>query len=297
MKCEQASQYHQPSADEADGGGVVSRTRIRTAPVDQACAAAVDQARAAAQEIARRGEVGDHLGFESQGDRIGTHYFSCLDHAYRGWRWAITVTRASRARNVTVSETVLLPGMGSLLAPQWVPWSERLLPGDLGVGDLLPTSADDDRLAPGFTETSEDSDRQMIFEYGLGRARVLSAIGRDRAVRRWHSGDSGPHTPLAHAAPAQCSTCGFYWPLAGALRTGFGVCANEYAPDDGRVVAADHGCGAHSEAISAPPSAEQPPPILDDLGFDLMVEEPVEPGPAAITGSVDDAASEPLGHS
>ncbi|MEV4007186.1 DUF3027 domain-containing protein, partial [Actinomadura sp. NPDC049753] len=30
--------------------------------------------------------------------------------AYVGWRWAVTVTRASRAKNVTVSECVLLPG-------------------------------------------------------------------------------------------------------------------------------------------------------------------------------------------
>ncbi|MFC4536688.1 DUF3027 domain-containing protein [Sphaerisporangium dianthi] len=271
----------------------MNRTRSRTFTVDQACAAAVEQARGAADEIARPGEVGDHLGFEAEGERIVTHYFACLDRAYRGWRWAITMTRASRARNVTVSETVLLPGAGALLPPAWVPWSERLLPGDLGVGDLLPTSDDDDRLAPGFTETDDDADRQMIFEYGLGRARVLSAIGRDRAVHRWHAGDSGPHTPLAHAAPAQCSTCGFYWPLAGALRLGFGVCANEYAPDDGKVVAADHGCGAHSEAaIVTPAGVEQPMPILDDLGYDLMPEEGV---PAA--GSVEDEGAEPLGHS
>jgi hypothetical protein len=160
------------------------------------------------------------------------------------------------------------------------------------VGDLLPTSDDDDRLAPGFTETDDDSDHQMIFEYGLGRARVLSAIGRDRAVDRWHAGDSGPHTPLAHAAPAQCSTCGFYWPLAGALRLGFGVCANEYAPDDGKVVAADHGCGAHSEAVVVTPAGvEQPVPILDDLGYDLMEE-----GIPAV-GSVEEEDAEPLGHS
>ncbi|GAA5073062.1 hypothetical protein HNP84_009276 [Thermocatellispora tengchongensis] len=279
------------------------RTRTRSAPADAACAAAVDLARAAAEQIARPGEVGEHLGFEPEGDRVGTHYFACLDRAYRGWRWAVTVTRASRAKIVTVSETCLVHGPGSLLAPQWVPWSERLRPGDLGVGDLLPAPADDDRLAPGYTETSDDVDRQMIFEYGLGRARVLSAIGRDRAVRRWHSGESGPHTPIAHAAPAQCSTCGFYWPLAGALRLGFGVCANEYAPDDGRVVAADHGCGAHSEAAVVTHSVEQAPPILDDLGFDLM-EEPVgeaeggvAEGEPDLSGSVDEESSEPLGHS
>jgi hypothetical protein len=275
--------------------------------------AAVEPARQAAEEIARPGEVGEHLGYDNEGDRIVTHYFSCLDRAYLGWRWAVTVTRASRARNVTVSETVLLPGTGALLAPSWVPWSRRLLPGDLGVGDLLPAEADDDRLAPGYTATDDDLDHQMIFEYGLGRARVLSPFGRDRAVLRWHSGESGPHTPLAHAAPAQCSTCGFYWPLAGALRIGFGVCANEYAPDDGRVVAADHGCGAHSEATTVPSmTSDQVPPILDDLGYDLMdasedeklpvraaeAEEAEEAGgPADSAGSVDETDSEPLGHS
>ncbi|GII58481.1 hypothetical protein Pth03_68700 [Planotetraspora thailandica] len=237
--------------------------------------------------MARPGEVGRHLGFDGEGDRLVTHHFECLDRAYTGWRWAITVTRASRAKAVTVSETVLLPGSGALLAPQWVPWNERLRPGDLGVGDLLPTEADDDRLTPGYTATGDDADEQMIFEYGLGRARVLSPFGRDLAVRRWHSGEAGPHTPLAHAAPAQCSTCGFFWPLAGTLRLGFGVCANEYAPDDGRVVAADHGCGAHSEATTMPSMVVEPaPPILDDMGYDELE-----------TGSVDETGSEPLGHS
>ena len=262
------------------------RTRSRAAAPDQACAAAVELAREAAEELAAPSPVGEHLGFEGEGDRIVTHYFACLDRAYRGWRWAVTVTRASRAKKVTVSEAVLLPGTGALLAPQWLPWSERLRPGDLGVGDLLPTADDDDRLVPGYTESDYDeTDHQAVFEYGLGRARVLSAIGRDRASRRWYSGDHGPHTPIAHAAPAQCSTCGFFWPLAGALKSEFGVCANEYAPDDGKVVSADHGCGAHSEAAVVPPTFEQPVPILDDLGYDDL-------------GSVDgDSEGEQLGHS
>jgi len=264
---------------------------------------AVDLARRAAEEIARPGEVGEHLGFDVEGDRVVTHYFACLDRAYRGWRWAVTVARAARARVVTVSETVLLPGTGALLPPTWVPWSERLRPGDLGVGDLLPTPADDDRLAPGYTVTDEDVDRQMLFEYGLGRARVLSAYGRDLAVRRWHAGDHGPNTPIAYAAPAQCSTCGFYWPLAGALGLAFGVCANEYAPDDGRVVSADHGCGAHSEASVQTSPVETAPPILDDMGYDLIEEPSLSDADGGSDegevppGSVDENSSEPLGHS
>ena len=95
-------------------------------------------------------EVGEHLGADVEGERLVTHRFACLDPAYRGWHWAVTVTRLSRSRTVTVCDSVLLPGDDALLAKEWVPWSKRLEPGDLGVGDLLPTEADDDRLEPGY---------------------------------------------------------------------------------------------------------------------------------------------------
>lgn len=242
--------------------------RGRTPVIDTAAAEAVGLARAAAEETSRPEHVGDHVGVLAEGDRIVTHYFECLDPAYRGWRWAVSVVRAARAKNVTVSESVLLPGDDAMLSPDWVPWSERLRPGDLGPGDLLPTPADDPRLVPGFTRTDE-IDTEPGWELGLGRARVLSAEGRDDAATRWHSGESGPDTPLARSAPARCGTCGFFVVLAGSLRQAFGVCANEYAPDDGRVVAVDHGCGAHSEAVVSSPS-ETAPPIVDELGYDVM---------------------------
>ena len=102
------------------------------------------------------------------------------------------------------------------------------------------------------------------------RARVLSPIGRDDTALRWYTSEHGPKTPLAHAAPGLCAGCGFFVRLAGPLGQVFGVCANAYAPDDGRVVAVDHGCGAHSEAVFAP-SAEQPlRPVIDELGYDLV---------------------------
>nr|WP_267899007.1 DUF3027 domain-containing protein [Thermomonospora amylolytica] len=238
--------------------------------MDAACADAVDLARAAAEETAAPSPVGEHLGMEPEAERVLTHYFACLDPAYRGWRWAVTVARAARAKVVTVSECVLVPGEGALMPPPWVPWIERLRPGDLGPGDLLPTPPDDVRLAPGHTDTEDEAERQAQWELGLGRARVLSAEGRDEVAARWYEGTAGPHTPIAVSAPAQCSTCGFYLPLAGELRQLFGVCANEYAPDDGRVVSADHGCGAHSEAVTVPSSVEAPPPIVDEMGYDLV---------------------------
>ena len=64
-------------------------------------------------------------------------------------------------------------------------------------------------------------------------------------------------------------TCGFLVPLGGPLGRVFGVCANEYAPDDGRVVSLDHGCGAHSEADPRAPSSAASP-VIDELGYDLV---------------------------
>lgn len=265
-----------------------AQRRARTRQPDATCAAAVDQARAALVEITGPEQVGDYLGLQSEGDRVVTHFFDCLDPAYRGWRWAVTVARAARAKTVTINESVLLPGEGALLPPEWVPWSERLRPGDLGPGDLLPTPPDDPRLAPGFTQTDDEgTDRQEIWELGLGRARVLSQHGRDAAANRWYSGDAGPEAPLALAAPAPCSTCGFFVLLGGPLGRLFGVCANQYAPDDGKVVSADHGCGAHSEAVAPPSTAEPAPPIVDEIGYDIVPS----------SGSVDEDSSEPLGHS
>lgn len=262
---------------------VASARRSRTPVVDPACATAVEAARAAAEESAWPSPVGDHLGLQADGDRIVTHFFGCLDPGYRGWQWSVTVTRAARAKNVTISECVLLPGDGALLPPPWVPWIERLRPGDLGPGDLLPTTADDARLAPGLSAVSDSIDRAVQWELGLGRPRVLSAEGRDDAATRWYEGTSGPRAPIAASAPAQCSTCGFFVPLTGELRQLFGVCANEYSPDDARVVSADHGCGAHSEAVRAAAPA-RPGPVLDELDFDLV----------AIPEESDDEA---LGHS
>ena len=262
-------------------------------PVDEVAGAAVELARTAAED-AEPGMVGDHLGVVGDEARVVTHFFATKDPGYRGWRWAVTVARAARAKVVTVNDIVLLPGDEALLAPEWVPWSERLRPGDLGVGDLLPTAADDPRLAPTFLMVDSEADDDLGFELGLGRERVLSFEGRLDAVERWYAGEPGPEAPIARSAPATCATCGFFIPLSGALRQAFGACANEMAPDDGKVVAVDHGCGAHSQAVVLP-SGEPTPMASNEVGpgYDV-VGGPLGHEP----GSVSDVEpGEPLGHS
>jgi Protein of unknown function (DUF3027) len=330
----------------------VSPLRSRTKDPDEACAQSVDLARRAAEDLAGAAAVGDYVSARPEGDRVVTHLFRCLDPAYKGWCWAVTVARASRAKTVTVNECLLLPGPEAILAPDWVPWRERLRPGDLGVGDILPAAPDDTRLVPALTLDGDDgltdwgetewaipgaelvdvvpdepdgpaaedaagdaeageaeppdtmaTDAEAGTEAagpdGLelepgpkletvpGRARVLSAIGRDDASLRWYTSEHGPKTPLAHAAPGLCSGCGFFVRLAGPLGQVFGVCANAYAPDDGRVVSADHGCGAHSEAVFQP-TADQPlRPVIDELGYDLVDMPGI---------SVEETVFEPLEH-
>jgi len=342
----------------------VSATTTRQVEPDQACADAVDLARAAAEEDAGPGQVGAHVGMDVEADRVVTHLFESLSPGYVGWRWAVTVTRAARAKVATVSESVLLPGPDALQAPEWVPWTQRVRPGDLKAGDLMPARSDDERLVPvvalagesglldwddsdawrlagqtgpgernGPAETAasepadgpagESSDatasepgddaaggpasasatdqgrpdqpkaaarartrrrpsrsRGRVESVGMLRpARVLSATGRDEAAGRWYAGEHGPRSPLASTAPASCLTCGFMIRLSGPLGRVFGVCANEYAPDDGKVVSVDHGCGAHSEgavsAAAAPDDATSP--AIDELGYDMLTTGPTLP--------------------
>jgi hypothetical protein len=145
-----------PANSPAESPAVYStRARSRVTP-DQQCADAVDLARAAAEEAAGADQIGDHIGVTADDTRVVTHLFECRLPGYRGWRWAVTVARASRARTVTLDETVLLPGPEALLAPEWVPWHERLRPGDLGPGDLLPTADEDLRLEPGLAVGEEE---------------------------------------------------------------------------------------------------------------------------------------------
>ncbi|MFH5824829.1 DUF3027 domain-containing protein [Georgenia sp. AZ-5] len=255
-----------------------SRTTTRPGK-EPVLAGAVDLARRAAEEMAQPGQVGEHRGVVVEGERLLTHVFEAHVPGYRGWHWAVTVARPPRGRSATVCEVELLPGEGALLAPQWVPWSERLRPGDVGPSDVLPYVADDPRLEQGYEATGEDADELAIYELGLGRARVLSAEGRAQATTRWYEGDHGPNAPSAKAAKAPCSTCGFFMKLAGSPRTVFGVCANEWSPDDGRVVSVDHGCGAHSETDAPHPQSLWNPsePVVNERDLEVLDTHPAPP--------------------
>lgn len=248
-----------------------------TLELDAACADAVELARAAAVRRAGVMEVGAHAGVVAEDTRVATHLFECAHPGYPGWQWSVTVARASRARVVTVSEVTLVPGDGALLAPRWVPWSERIGPKDLTPGVLAPAPPDDLRLEPGYTggELAADAEpaeasqiRAVVAELGLGRERVLSIEGRDAAAERWLDGPGGPDNAMTQQAPALCETCGFFVALSGSLGRVFGACSNELSPSDGAVVSRNHGCGGHSDVTEPSKGVDLSLPVWDTVSID-----------------------------
>lgn len=117
----------------------------------------------------------------------------------------------------------------------------------------------------------------IVEEFALSRRHVLSPKGRAQVAKRWYEGPRGPKALSTKTADGNlCSTCGFFVPLKGELNRMFGVCANKWSPDDGRVVSVDHGCGEHSEIEPPEPSHlwVQSKPAYDDFHIDVIAQKP-----------------------
>jgi hypothetical protein len=98
----------------------------------------------AAKEFAPTGGVGKFLGTVDEETNVVSYRFQANMKEYLGWEWNVVVFQAKKA-DPTVSEVVLLPGKESIVAPDWVPWSERRAEldkseaQDLTVADLEET--------------------------------------------------------------------------------------------------------------------------------------------------------------
>ncbi|HYH76333.1 MAG TPA: DUF3027 domain-containing protein [Arthrobacter sp.] len=130
----------------------------RTGKPDAFLAAAVDVARTAVESITAPSTIGRHVAARSEGDRLVTHLFESRLPGYQGWHWFAVLTRNSRSKAVTVNELGLLPSEDSILAPEWVPWAERVRPEDAQDAEALDAvyAPDDLQAEPATEEPGAD---------------------------------------------------------------------------------------------------------------------------------------------
>lgn len=121
----------------------------------EAATTAVDVARAALLEITPASTVGDLVSERAEGDGVSTVRFASTMLGYPDWFWTVSVAQLTaedgHLEQPTVLEAELLPGEGALIAPDWVPWADRLedykaaqaaiAAGELAAGD--DTDGDD----------------------------------------------------------------------------------------------------------------------------------------------------------
>lgn len=96
-----------------------------TSTPDSRLIAAHDLALAALAEITPASTVGEAAGYTVEEDDSVSLRFANTMPGYPGWFWTVTVAAVADAEP-TVLELELLPGEDALLAPEWVPWAERL---------------------------------------------------------------------------------------------------------------------------------------------------------------------------
>ena len=156
-------------SDQTESKPAKRRTGVpvwRTGKPDALLAAAVDVARTAVEGIAPASQIGRHLAARTEGDRVVTHLFESKLAGYQGWQWYAVLTRNSRSKSITVNELGLLPSEDSILAPEWVPWAERVRPED--------ARQDDEHL---IENHSEDGDNGIdAAAKGLIAAAVADAV-------------------------------------------------------------------------------------------------------------------------
>jgi hypothetical protein len=80
----------------------------------------------AAVEASSRNAVGFFIEYVEEDEGVVTYLFEGKLKGYVGWRWSVSVYQPADGEAATISEVLLVPGPESLVAPDWVPWSERL---------------------------------------------------------------------------------------------------------------------------------------------------------------------------
>lgn len=170
-------------------------------------------AREALLEITPASTVGELLGESTADDGVLGLSFAATVSGYPGWQWSVSVVELDGAEP-TVLEAELLPAEGALLAPDWVPWSQRLeeyraAQAAAGAEDdeaegLEPEGddeSDSDDLDPDELDSDDlDSDELVsdiddVIDYVDDEASALLAVGEDEEDEAEAEADDGGPEP------------------------------------------------------------------------------------------------------
>ncbi len=123
----------------------------------------LEVARAAATQNAGEKAVSNFVELIDEGDGAYSFVFEAKLEGYQGWLWSVTLFD-SGDESPTISEVVLLPGEQALLAPAWVPWSERLADWKALQVELEAQAALDALEAGDSTEDDDDDEDDDLDE-------------------------------------------------------------------------------------------------------------------------------------
>ena len=117
-------------------------------------------ARAALLEITPAATIGDFVGTTDEGDGVTSLLFASAQPGYPDWLWTVSVAQVDGAEP-TVLEAELMPAQGALLAPDWVPWSDRLAEYKAAQAQSGDAEADDDESDGDDDDESDDDDDDL----------------------------------------------------------------------------------------------------------------------------------------
>jgi len=110
-------------------------------------------------EVTPASTIGGFAGEIDEGDGATSYQFAASMPGYPGWNWTVTIEQLPDSEP-TVLETELMPAEGALLAPDWVPWSERMeeyRAAQIAAGEALEDGEDGD-LADASEDDEPDDD-------------------------------------------------------------------------------------------------------------------------------------------
>ena len=154
----------------------------------------------ALRETTELGLIGDFISESEIEKNVVEVRFACTLKQYQHWHWVVTLTQTDKRNPLTVSEINLLASEDAALAPQWVPWAERLAEfrRQLRAEGKANSDAEADALIEGmhsvFTNHEPGQDSKQDSNDGGVKPPVKTRVRQRRVKRNEENQDQDPQS-------------------------------------------------------------------------------------------------------